>query len=304
MFSRKWTIILPFAMALFAGCDGDSKLSSEALIPNTEEETVSNLPEAGDSSNVAADTIKTSSSSAKNSSSSSVENSSSSSAENSSSSSLCGVKKYLICKKAYTPPTVTFNSDCREAEYVTEAEYEKIKSFNAPELQDQLENNQTLTLDELNEIERNLATMSPCTNILVAIQVSHDPELQYLCNGDSTESSSTSDTDSGIEKPTPSPLCQKTDFEEGYSIQNHEFFEVLKTKRDSILETDDFTDAQTDCIFDMDVLELEACMEGGNLIARKQICDGDTTVNPRYQALLDSNEAFIDKQIEECLKSK
>ena len=39
-------------------------------------------------------------------------------------------------------------------------------------------------------------------------------------------------------------------------------------------------------------------------IATKQICDGDTIVNPRYQAKLDSNTEYIQKQIDECMKEE
>jgi hypothetical protein len=37
------------------------------------------------------------------------------------------------------------------------------------------------------------------------------------------------------------------------------------------------------------------------VLAKKQICDGDTIVNPRYQERLDKHKEFIRKQINNCL---
>ena len=37
------------------------------------------------------------------------------------------------------------------------------------------------------------------------------------------------------------------------------------------------------------------------ILAKKQICDGDTIVNPRYQERLDKHKEFIRRQINNCL---
>lgn len=58
------------------------------------------------------------------------------------------------------------------------------------------------------------------------------------------------------------------------------------------------SDAQKQCL-DNDIVTKSAY---SGPIASKQICDGDTTANPRYQAKLDSNRAYIQEQIDNCLK--
>ena len=72
---------------------------------------------------------------------------------------------------------------------------------------------------------------------------------------------------------------------------------------------DNLSDTQKNCL-DSNIVpkDVRKNLDGGTTymnprgpIATKQICDGDTTVNPRYQAKLDSNKAFIKKQIDECL---
>ena len=123
----------------------------------------------------------------------------------------------------------------------------------------------------------------------------------------------------------PSPLCQKTDFilcggtpymESGKertfvgSLANN-FFSDKETLIDSVKAAngDNLSDVQKNCL-DSNIVpkNVRKDLDGGTTyinprgpIATKQICDGDTTVNPRYQAKLDSNKAFIKKQIDECL---
>ena len=123
----------------------------------------------------------------------------------------------------------------------------------------------------------------------------------------------------------PSPLCQKTDFilcgGTPYMESGNErtFVGSIFTNYDSDKETlidsvkaangDNLSDAQKNCL-DSNIVpkDVRKNLDGGTTymnprgpIATKQICDGDTTVNPRYQAKLDSNKAFIKKQIDECL---
>ena len=38
-----------------------------------------------------------------------------------------------------------------------------------------------------------------------------------------------------------------------------------------------------------------------DVLAKKQICDGDTTVNPRYLERIDKHKDLIRKQIKDCL---
>lgn len=124
----------------------------------------------------------------------------------------------------------------------------------------------------------------------------------------------------------PSPLCQKTDFilcgGTPYVESGNErtFVGSIFTNYDSDKETlidsvkaangDNLSDAQKNCL-DSNVTSMDVYkdLDGRTLhnatgpIATKQICDGDTIVNPRYQARLDSNKAYVLKQIDNCLKT-
>lgn len=123
----------------------------------------------------------------------------------------------------------------------------------------------------------------------------------------------------------PSPLCQKTDFilcggtppmkvgtERTFvgSLPNN-FESDKETLIDSVKATfgDSLPDALKNCL-DSNVtsMNMRKDIDGGTTymnprgpIATKQICDGETTVNPRYQAKLDSNKAYVRKQINKCL---
>ena len=191
---------------------------------------------------------------------------------------------------------------------------------------DALENNKTLSVEELNELEDKLEFESLGYGTLYgvpAISTGIKPS-KYTCSNDSTYSASSvkardrilysnKEYEETFPTPVPSPLCQKTDFMSngatevlgaskarfigdmivGYNTDKQALVDSAKTAGGEAL-----SDAQKQCL-DKDILIVS---DYSGPIASKQICDGDTTVNPRYQAKLDSNRAYIQEQIDNCLK--
>ena len=186
---------------------------------------------------------------------------------------------------------------------------------------DALENNKTLSVEELNELEDKLEFESLGYGTLYgvpAISTGIKPS-KYTCSNDSTYSASSvkardrtlysnKEYEETFPTPVPTPLCQKTDFmsngvtEElgvskarfvGYNTDKQALVDSAKAASGEAL-----SEAQKQCL-DRDILIVS---DYSGPIASKQICDGDTTVNPRYQAKLDSNRAYIQEQIDNCLK--
>ena len=194
------------------------------------------------------------------------------------------------------------------------------------EIMDDLENNETLSVEELNELEDKLefeslgyGTLYGVPSVSTGIKPS-----KYSCSNDSTYSASIVKGRDGIlytnkeyeEKfptPVPAPLCQKTGFmsngaTEELGVNKERFVGDMivgyNTDRQALVDSakaasgEALSEAQKQCL-DRDITTISAY---SGPIASKQICDGDTTANPRYQAKLDSNKAYIQKQINNCLK--
>lgn len=226
---------------------------------------------------------------------------------------------------------------CFKDTVIMDSIWESLKKITPSGLRNQLENNQTLSIEELSQLEDKLEDISTYIDYRLGSMKCDSSKItlqyQYRCNNNETYSEdeyrekdfliysneefsqkfpaesqdSTPETinDSSTTSVTPSPLCQKTDFTTGFEIQNL-FSEVAFNKIDSISKA---LSEDNECLSSIQPVKFWSCDENnfescndGFLIARKQICDGDTIVNPRYQAKLDSNEAYINKQIEECLK--
>ena len=192
---------------------------------------------------------------------------------------------------------------------------------------DALENNKTRSIEELIKLEDKLEFESLGYGTLYGVPATSTgiKPSKYTCSNDSTYSASTHVGTSGMlysnadykEKypdPVPSPLCQKTDFmsngiTEELGIHREDFAGDMvieySTDKQTLVDSaktangESLTDTQKQCL-DNDVYGLS---EYAGPIASKQICDGDTTVNPRYQAKLDSNKAYVLKQIDNCLKT-
>ena len=170
--------------------------------------------------------------------------------------------------------------------------------------------NTTLTIEELIKIEDRLENcieavtvygVSPCmpqarmlteyncsngktyTNLKIKDGLVYtNAEYDSLFNSSSSEASSSS--------ATPSPLCQKTDFIEKNNVSNSS----IKEKLDSLTAAGEtLTSNLRNCVNRL-------FPYGEGKYAKTQICDGDTTVNPRYQAKLDSIREEVDKAIKDC----
>jgi hypothetical protein len=193
-------------------------------------------------------------------------------------------------------------------------------------IMDALENNKTRSIEELIELEDELEfeSLGYATLYGVIPTSTGMKPSKYTCSNDSSYTASTHVAADGMlysnaeykEKypdPVPSPLCQKTGFmsngaTEELGVNKERFvgdmFIEYSTDKAALTDSvktakgDTLSDTQKNCL-DNEINTLSSYL---GPIASKQICDGDTTANPRYQAKLDSNKAYIQKQINNCLK--
>lgn len=339
---KHWKKILFSATTLFwASCGGDSENSPFIPYNNGNETPSSSSAENTTSSsvnNLASSAEIQESNSSETPLSSSQTLSSSSIAQSSSSSSA------ILTHKLASDTTVNcsrgnagHNSEC----FLEENEGYKNNSTIANNIKDLLRNNKTRTLEELSAVEDSLETFPEfedaplygvshcvrytwlvlyhCTNgKIYSVHESYDnstiekhnylPNDEYMQEGNIIYSwdeykekfiSSSSESSSSAEPP--SPLCTKDDFINFNNLYD-EFYKTRKNLTDSIKNS-----------ISINELELKkSCLNNINAqrpyfngsIATKQICDGDTIVNPRYQAKLDSNTEYIQKQIDECMKEE
>jgi hypothetical protein len=176
----------------------------------------------------------------------------------------------------------------------------------------ELENNTTRSIEELAEIEDELENcveyiavplygVQPCmlqarvrfeyrcsdgniyTNLWAKDELLYtESEYNSLFNSSSSEASSSS--------AAPSPLCQKKDFVKKSDVSDS----CIKEKLDSLSTAGEtVSDSLKKCV------KASFLYDDGEY-AKTQICDGDTTVNPRYQAKLDSIHEEVDKAIKDC----
>lgn len=112
-------------------------------------------------------------------------------------------------------------------------------------------------------------------------------EAKFLSSSSAESSSSVAESSSSA---APFPLCQKTDFiSRGEAFKNS-----LEEKLDSLAAAgENVTDSLKACLQNTDGRSFGE-------YAKTQICDGDTTVNPRYQTKLDSIREEVDKAIKDC----
>lgn len=331
---KHWKKILFSATTLFwAGCGGDSENSPIIPYNNESEPPSSSSAKSPTSSAVI---IKSSSSDTPLSSSETV--SSSSSEISSSSSSAIPTHKLasdttVICSRGY--------SGHKEGCFLHESDGYQKNSRIAANLKDLLKNNKTRTLEELSAIEDSLesihefedapvygvthcvrytyVTSFHCSNgKIYDVHEEYDnpyieehnylPKDEYMQEGniiyswdEYKEKFISSSSESSSSAKPPSPLCTKDDFINFNNLYD-EFYKTKKNLTDSIKNS-----------ISIDELEIKkSCLNNINAkrsdfsgsIATKQICDGDTIVNPRYQAKLDSNVEYVQKQIDECMKEE
>jgi hypothetical protein len=126
---------------------------------------------------------------------------------------------------------------------------------------------------------------------------SSKPKTTESSSGAEPISSSSAEPVSSSSAEPPSPLCTKNDFIDADKLRE-KFNSDKAAIIDSVKQTADTT--ANACLDSIPSRESIADIKG--LVARQQICDGDTIVNPRYQAKLDSNNAFVKEMSENCLK--
>ena len=114
------------------------------------------------------------------------------------------------------------------------------------------------------------------------------------------QSSSSSELKSSSSATPPSPLCQKhdftteADFDKAWENDKKELLDIAKKELGTKL-------AEKDSIC-LDRVERTYLYPSTDVIAKKQTCDGETIVNPRYQQELDTLKASVKKLIDKCIE--
>ena len=114
------------------------------------------------------------------------------------------------------------------------------------------------------------------------------------------QSSSSSEQESSSSVTPPSPLCQKSDFAtendfvKAWEDDKKELLDIAKKELGNNL-------AEKDSIC-LDRVENTYLYSSTDVIAKKQTCDGETIVNPRYQQKLDTLKASVKKRIDKCIE--
>lgn len=178
-------------------------------------------------------------------------------------------------------------------------------------IESDLHYNTTLTIEELIKIEDRLENCiavvtvygispTPCMPRAITFteyNCSNGKTYTYLKDGlvytnaeyDSLFNSSSSEASSSSAVPTP--LCQKTDFVMKQIVSDA----CIKEKLDSLVAAGEtLTSNLRNCV------NRSFPYNDEGKYAMTQICDGDTTVNPRYQTKLDSIREEVDKAIKDC----
>ena len=121
------------------------------------------------------------------------------------------------------------------------------------------------------------------------------------------QSSSSAEPESSSATP-PSPLCQKTDF-----VTTSELEELFEKDKAALLDSakaekgENLTPSDSSCLSRIQETEGEIFLKKGNdsysvnVLAKKQICDGDTTDNPHYLKEIDKIQNFLKQEIRDCL---
>ncbi len=114
-----------------------------------------------------------------------------------------------------------------------------------------------------------------------------------------SSSSSEPEPESSSSVPPPSPLCQKNDFAT-YSEMQEIFEKDMNDLLDSTKNAaeNNLSESDSNCLANVHISRSYADVD---VLAKKQICDGDTTVNPRYLERINTHKEYIRKQIKRCL---
>ena len=186
------------------------------------------------------------------------------------------------------------------------------RSRTCPSLQAGLENNTTRSIEELAKIEDELENCSefleePLYGVPACMNQMR-VRFEYKCSDGKTYTNlktkdglayteseydslfTSSSSEASSSSAAPSPLCQKTDFVKKNDVSKN----CIDEKLDSLSTAGEtVSDSLKSCV-------RHSFLEDEGEYAKTQICDGDTTVNPRYQAKLDSIREEVDKAIKDC----
>ena len=327
---KHWKRLLLTTTALFwASCTSEN----ENTFPTIGQDT----PHAVDPSASSDSHIESSNENAAESSSSEAKAPSSSSAAESSSSSLnpnvyrLASNPSVTCTSSYINGGKCLDDD--DAKSNKEAIQRKIDEYKKT-----VEENQTLTLEQLDSLEeKTIANVkewidvdykayrtpqSHCTHVDLGTLVykcsnnesyeastlatDYDNHILYTKEEhkakfpEKYQSSSSSKPESSSTTTPPSPLCQKSDFAteddfvKAWEDDKKELLDIAKKELGNNL-------AEKDSIC-LDRVENTYLNPATNVIAKKQTCDGETVVNPRYQQELDTLKASIKKLIDKCIE--
>jgi hypothetical protein len=326
---KHWKKLLLTTTALFwASCTSEN----ENTFPTIGQDTSSAVDPG-----ISSDSNKSSSEKAVESSSSDAVASSSSEAKIPSSSSL-NLNAYklasdpsITCTPSYINGGKCLDDD--DAKSNKEAIQRKIDEYKKT-----VEENQTLTLEQLDSLEEKInanlkewldadykayrTPKSHCTHVdlgtLVykcsnnesyeASTLATDNENHILYTKEEHraqfpekyQSSSSSEPESSNSTTPPSPLCQKSDFATSDDILEADK-NIKKELLDSAKKELGTNLAEKDSIC-LDRVENTYSSPSTDVIAKKQTCDGETIVNPRYQQELDSLKASVKKLIDKCIE--
>ena len=327
---KHWKRLLLTTTALFwASCTSEN----ENTFPTIGQD-MSSAVEPGISSD---SNIESSNENAAESSSSEAKAPSSSSAAESSSSSLnpnvyrLASNPSVTCTSSYINGGECLDDD--DAKSNKEAIQRKIDEYKKT-----VEENQTLTLEQLDSLEEKInanlkewldadykayrTPKSHCTHVdlgtLVykcsnnesyeASTLATDNENHILYTKEEHraqfpekyQSSSSSEPESSNSTTPPSPLCQKSDFATSDDILEADK-NIKKELLDSAKKELGTNLAEKDSIC-LDRVENTYISPSTDVIAKKQTCDGETIVNPRYQQELDTLKASLKKLIDKCIE--
>ncbi|MBR3669599.1 MAG: hypothetical protein IKN70_06275 [Fibrobacter sp.] len=121
------------------------------------------------------------------------------------------------------------------------------------------------------------------------------------------QSSSSAEPESSSATP-PSPLCQKTDF-----ATIGDFETVFENNKTALLDSvkaemgENLTPAGSSCLSRIQETGGEFTLTKSDdpysvsVLAKKQICDGDTTDNPHYLKEIDKIQNFLKQEIRDCI---
>ncbi|WP_295679560.1 hypothetical protein [uncultured Fibrobacter sp.] len=121
------------------------------------------------------------------------------------------------------------------------------------------------------------------------------------------QSSSSAEPESSSATP-PSPLCQKTDF-----ATTGELEELFEKDKAALLDSakaekgENLTPSDSSCLSRIQESRGEIFLMKGNdtysvnVLAKKQICNGDTTDNPHYLKEIDKIQNFLKQEIRSCI---